>query len=57
MKIYYESMKKNENNRKFLAYLHKKYNSNINFTFGTFLLNLARSYLDQKYLLVYIHKS
>lgn len=37
--------------------LYKRYKTKINFTFGTFLLNLARSYLDKKFLLVYIHKS
>lgn len=54
---YYQSKRKNENNRKFIAMLYQLYKTKINFTFGTFLLNLARSYLDKKYLLVYIHKS
>lgn len=30
------------------------YKSKINFTFGTFMLNLIRSYLDDKYLVVFI---
>ena len=34
----------------FLWHLHNKYKTKINFTFGTFLLNLTRSYLDKKYL-------
>lgn len=46
MRKCYDSIKKNENNRKFLSYLHKKYDTRINFTFGTFLLNLTRAHLD-----------
>lgn len=49
------SIIKNENNRSFVAYLNKNFRTYINFTFGTFQLNLARSYLDKKFLLVYIH--
>lgn len=41
-------------NKKFIVYLHKIYKSKINFMFGTFFLNLIRSYLDEKYLLVFI---
>ena len=41
-------------NKKFIVYLHKEYKSKINFTFGTFMLNLIRSYLDDKYLVVFI---
>lgn len=41
-------------NKKFIVYLHKEYKSKINFTFGTFFLNLIRSYLDDKYLVVFI---
>lgn len=54
---YYQSKRKNETNRQFISQLHKQYKTKINFTFGTFLLNLARSYLDKKFLLVYIHSS
>ena len=54
---FYQNKRKNENNRKFLCYLHEKYKTRINFTFGTFLLNLTRSYLDKKNLLVYVHNS
>jgi hypothetical protein len=41
-------------NKKFIVYLHREYKSKINFTFGTFMLNLIRSYLDDKYLVVFI---
>lgn len=47
---------KNKNNRDFISYLCKNYRCSINFTFGTFMLNLVRSHLDKKFLLVYIHK-
>ncbi len=48
------SQSKITNNKKFITHLHKVYKSRINFTFGTFMLNLIRSYLDDKYLLVFI---
>lgn len=54
---YNQSRRKNETNRKFISMLHQRYKTKINFTFGTFLLNLSRSYLDKKFLLTYIHKS
>lgn len=45
-----------EKNRQFIKFLIENYKSRINFTFGTFFLNLTRSYLDNKFLLVYIHQ-
>lgn len=42
---YNENKKKIENNRSFINFLYKEYNPRVNFTFGTFFLNLTRSYL------------
>ena len=42
---YYENKKKIENNRSFINFLYKEYKPRVNFTFGTFFLNLTRSYL------------
>jgi hypothetical protein len=55
MSKYIENNRKIESNRSFLNYLYKTYQPRINFTFGTFFLNLTRSCLENKYLLVYIH--
>lgn len=55
MNRYYENKRKIDNNRNFIAFLHQTYKPRVNFTFGTFFLNLTRSYLEDKYLLVYIH--
>jgi hypothetical protein len=54
-KRYNENKHRIENNRKFVNSLYTTYHPLINFTFGTFFLNLTRSYLEGKYLLVYIH--
>jgi hypothetical protein len=54
-KRYQESKRRVENNREFINSLYTTYHPKVNFTFGTFLLNLTRSYLEGKYLLVYIH--
>lgn len=55
MSKYFENKRKIENNRQFINYLYNAYKPNVNFTFGTFFLNLTRAYLEDKYLLVYIH--
>lgn len=55
MQKYRENNRKIDNNRSFLNFLYTSYAPRINFTFGTFFLNLTRSYLENKYLLVYIH--
>ncbi len=55
MSKYFENKRKIENNRQFINYLYNTYKPNVNFTFGTFFLNLTRAYLEDKYLLVYIH--
>jgi hypothetical protein len=55
MNKYYENKRKIDNNRNFITFLHQTYKPRVNFTFGTFFLNLTRSYLEDKYLLVYIH--
>ena len=52
---YHENRRKIENNRQFINYLYLNYKPKINFTFGTFFLNLTRAYLEDKFLLVYIH--
>lgn len=52
--LYKVNQQKILNNKKFIVYLHKVYKSRINFTFGTFMLNLIRSHLDDKYLVVFI---
>ena len=57
MHKYQYNKRKIENNRSFLTFLYKNYRPRINFTFGTFFLNLTRSYLENKYLLVYIHSA
>lgn len=52
---YNESRRKIDNNREFINYLYQNYKPIVNFTFGTFFLNLTRAYLENKFLLVYIH--
>jgi len=54
---YQENKRKIENNRSFLNFLYSTYKPKINFTFGTFFINLTRAYLENKYLLVYIHSA
>ena len=52
---YKNSTIKIRNNQKFINHLYTNYNPKINFTFGTFYLNLIRSHIENKYLLVYVH--
>jgi hypothetical protein len=44
-KKYTQNREKIENNRQFINNFYKNYQPKINFTFGTFFLNLTRSYL------------
>jgi len=44
-KKYTQNREKIENNRQFINNFYKSYQPKINFTFGTFFLNLTRSYL------------
>lgn len=57
MQKYHENKRKIDNNRSFLNFLYGSYKPRINFTFGTFFINLTRSYLENKCLLVYIHSA
>lgn len=55
MNKYYDNKRKIDSNRKFINFLYSTYKPRVNFTFGTFFLNLTRAHLEGKYLLVYIH--